>query len=485
MAGADQPIGPVERDRLLHIARPPVAVAVSGGADSMALLHLAAAWVRDLPVNAKNLPVGVAPLVALTVDHGLRAESTEEARWVGAEAERLGVPHIVMQWTGAKPQSGLQEAARDARYGLMTEWAGCEELTTPRQILLAHHLDDQAETVLMRLARGSGIDGLSGMRETIERIWLRLGHPLEERRVTYLRPFLAIPGARLRATLSALGARHIEDPSNQDTRHERVRVRRALVRQDGDGSLTACSLGASARRLGMAREALEATQQALAQAAVDMHDGAWASIDAHMLVSAPKDTALRLLQQVISALGGQREAPRERRKLEALLEALSDPGSDGRTLAGAMVSRIHRKTEPGQKPRAVVAVHREPGRKSLPEITLRPGQGVFWDNRFYVSLAPDHDVDLMLQPLGLASFAMLKRKIPAVAKLPLPAKAAATLPSLWRGTELIAVPYLSRVAAELDGPQDGARSMISMTFADRHLRAIYGPRQVDTEPSTG
>ena len=502
MSSTDQPIGPAERNRLLSSVRLPVAVAVSGGADSMALLHLVAQWAKG---SGRSSSPGVArgcpPVVAITVDHGLRPESAAEAQWVGEQARLLGVGHVILSWTGVKPRTGIQEAAREARYALMTEWAGSEQLPVPRQILLAHHLDDQAETVLMRLARGSGVDGLSGMRETELRVCLRYGHPVEERLVEYVRPLLGVAGQRLRATLTAFGAQHIEDPSNQDVRHERVRIRQARAERERLG-LSAEALGTTARRLGAARTALEAAQFDLARAAVDLHDGAWAGIDPDMLAGAPPEVALRLLQAVITAFGGQRSPP-ARRQLETLLDALADPAAEARTLAGAMIGRVRIKTAQGGRV-SRLAIYREPGRKPLPTVSLRPGQGIPWDRRFYVSIGSHLVGDFRVEPLGASAFARLKRLFPGIATLPLPAGAAATLPSLWRGAELVSVPYLSRaepslaqpgtpVANETDGeiavgePGAGAgageKPLIFMQFAPRHVRSVFGARQVDTQPS--
>ncbi len=181
----------------------PLAVAVSGGADSMALLCLAARW-------------GKRPLTALTVDHGLRAESAEEARRVKGWAEAQGVPHVTLAWRGEKPKANLQAAARAARYGLLAQW--CRDARV-EGLLLAHTLDDQAETVLLRLARGSGVNGLAAMAPAT-----RL------RGVTLLRPLLGISRARIVATLEALRQPWIEDPSNEDTRFARVRLRKARAR---------------------------------------------------------------------------------------------------------------------------------------------------------------------------------------------------------------------------------------------------------------
>jgi tRNA(Ile)-lysidine synthase len=135
---------------------PALVLAVSGGPDSTALMVLAARWCERL----KSGPT----LTAVTIDHGLRAESAREAAAVGRLAHQLGLVHRTLRWTGKKPSTGLQEAARTARYRLLAKAA---RETGATHILTAHTLDDQAETVLIRLTRGSGLTGLGGMQRTM------------------------------------------------------------------------------------------------------------------------------------------------------------------------------------------------------------------------------------------------------------------------------------------------------------------------------
>ena len=158
-AEAARPVSAAEAQRLFHpLAQSSALVlAVSGGPDSTALLVLAARWHRTRKGKRK------APrLIAVTIDHGLRPQSAHEAQAVGRLARRLRVPHRIVRWRGKKPRTGLQEAARAARYRLLADAARTAKAD---HILTAHTLDDQAETVLMRMSRGSGITGLCGMRE--------------------------------------------------------------------------------------------------------------------------------------------------------------------------------------------------------------------------------------------------------------------------------------------------------------------------------
>src|SRR5262249_50088507 len=181
-------------------------------------------------------------LTAVTVDHGLRRESAREARAVKQLAKRLGVPHRTLRWTGTKPETGLQEAARAARYRLL---AAAARRARANHILTAHTLDDQAETVLIRMAKGSGMTGLCAMsRET----------PLGG--LVLVRPLLHIPKSRLIATLEANGLPFADDPSNRDPRFLRARLRR-LMPQLAEEGLDARRLVLFANRLRRAEATIE------------------------------------------------------------------------------------------------------------------------------------------------------------------------------------------------------------------------------------
>ena len=241
----------------------PLALAVSGGPDSMALMYLVAAWVAEAGV-ADRQRLEPVPLVVLTVDHGLRRESAAEAAWVKAEAAKLGLPHATLVWNAPKPSTALQSAAREARYRLINRYLDRElaegHVAVKRRIVVGHHEDDQAETVLMRLARGSGLDGLSGMRDE-EHVSPADG----ANGYTIVRPLLRTPKARLMATLQAAGRSWKEDPSNHAPEFERVRMRQALETLRGLG-IGSAEIGRSAWRLSRARRAVLAGAEAAASA---------------------------------------------------------------------------------------------------------------------------------------------------------------------------------------------------------------------------
>jgi tRNA(Ile)-lysidine synthase len=325
------PISTAEAATLFDDLRsaPALVIAVSGGPDSTALLVLAARW----RAGRKRGPA----LVAVTVDHGLRPESAREARAVKRLATQLGVRHRTLRWTGDKPVTALQEEARRMRYQLLA--AAARGAGAP-YVLTAHTLDDQAETVLLRMARGSGVSGLGAMaRQTL------LPAPGENARksgaIVLVRPLLDVSKKRLIATLAAMGITFVDDPSNRDPRFTRPRLR-ALMPALADEGLDAHRLALLARRMRRA----DATIEAAVDAAIDLvSDGAWSecapvTIDAEKWGRLPAEVSLRLLGRAIDRLG--KEGPLKLGKLEALHAALEVARAEKirlrRTLAGALVT---------------------------------------------------------------------------------------------------------------------------------------------------
>lgn len=296
-------------------------LAVSGGPDSTALLVLAARWAK----RRKRAP----KLVAVTIDHGLRAEAAREAAAVRRLARRFGVAHRTIRWRGRKPKTGLQEAARAARYRLLAEAAASAGYA---HILTAHTLDDQAETVLFRLARGSGVMGLAGMAHVSP---LPLG---ADRMGFLLRPLLHIPKSRLVATLKAAGVAYSQDPSNLDPRFTRTRLRALMPHLAGEG-LSAHGLSRFAIRM---RRADATIEFAVAAAREALAPEPWLErgpirFDTARFASLPAEVALRLLGRAVTFAGS--EGPVELGKLESLYAAMRQAASRlRRTLAGALIT---------------------------------------------------------------------------------------------------------------------------------------------------
>ena len=300
---------------------PRLALAVSGGPDSTALLVLAARWVKRLERRPK--------LLAITVNHGLRPEAAREAAAVARLARRLGVSHRTLRWHGRKPRSGLQEAARNARYALLAQAAMREGIA---HILTAHTLDDQAETVLFRMARGSGLLGLAGMAP-VAPLPAQAGQE-----IFLIRPLLHVPKARLVATLKAAKIGYSEDPTNLDPRFTRPRLRTLMPALAQEG-LDARGLARLAMRLRRAEStivvAVDAARAALAPPPWRDHEPV--VFETSRFAQLPVEVALRLLGEAVTHSGN--EGPVELAKLETLYEALRQANSRlRRTLAGALVT---------------------------------------------------------------------------------------------------------------------------------------------------
>jgi tRNA(Ile)-lysidine synthase len=386
-----------------------LAAAVSGGRDSMALMHLSARYAA---------PRGLA-LIVLTVDHGLRPESAEEARAVGEAARAFGLRHRVLTWRRPGPVRGNLEArAREARYRLLAEACAQEGVSA---LLLGHTEDDQAETVLMRLARGSGIDGLSAMAPRSARPGLAL-----------LRPLLDIPRARLEARLEADGIAWRDDPMNGDDRFTRVRLRKAQAVLAAAG-LTPARLAMTARHMARARLALEAAADALQEKAVRVAPEGYARLDAAPLCAAPEEIGLRLLARLVMAVGGLAFPPRFT-GLERLYRLVRAGNiGRGRTLGGC---RILPDKSGG------VLILRETGLLH-PPLFLPPGRPLLWDGRFRVLLAEAGTAPAMVRALGRDGIHALRAAGPGCLLDPVPAPVRPTLPSLWVAGRLAAIPHLN------------------------------------------
>lgn len=386
-----------------------IAVAFSGGPDSLALLYLAAQWAKKSKRRR---------LVALTVDHGLRAESADEAQLCMRMAEVLGVSHRILVWRGPKPKAGIQAAAREARYHLLTEACAAENLDA---LLVAHHLEDQAETFLLRLARGSGVDGLAGMAASrLLRNDLRL-----------LRPLLDMPRARLAAVLKYAKLNAVQDPSNDNPRYDRVKARRLMVELSTLG-LNASRLADTAAHMARVRTALDVEMRALLSAHAVLAATGHIEADAGALAAAPEEIGLRALAEILKCVGGTAYRPRFD-ALDGLYRAFKTGGlAKGRTLNGCKLM---------VKGESIIAVREASAALNAVPLMLKSGGCGIWDGRFTVSLvsAPKQSRVLEVRALGPRGLAILKaadHRFPDAPKSALPA-----LPGLWAGDNLLAAPH--------------------------------------------
>ncbi|WP_066705941.1 tRNA lysidine(34) synthetase TilS [Celeribacter ethanolicus] len=368
-----------------------LAVAVSGGGDSMALLHLLSEWAREEKVR----------LQAVTVNHGLRPEAAEEARFVAEVSERLRIRHTTLNWAGKTADGNLQDAARRARYRLMADWAKGQGIST---IALAHTADDQAETFFMRLARASGIDGLTGM---------------QRRRVsdgiTWVRPLLMQERFELRQYLRELREPWVDDPSNDDEAYERVKARRAMA------ELT--KLGIDAHVVGRVMDHLSQVRSALDFATHDhaldcvTEDRGDLILDRRRFAEGAPEVNRRLVEAALRWISSADYGPRGM-KLQEFLSAMMR-GRDAtlhgvRLLGGKESFRLTRE-------HAAVA-----GTVALP--------GALWDGRWIVESVENQDG--IVRALGEDGLLQLGER-PATAP---PRESLIASPALFVGNTLIAAP---------------------------------------------
>lgn len=366
--------------------------------------------------------------IAATVDHGLRKSSNAEASRVQGWVRKLGVEHHILPltWDAAPPQANIHAIAREARYEQIGRWARSKAVKT---LITGHTLDDQAETFLIRLARGSGVDGLSGMAP-VSRLPVAGFDDL-----TLMRPLLGFSHERLIATLRAAKQDWIEDPSNDAVRFERARLRaaRPVLEQLGLSNERLAETGATMRR---AREALDTYVDALFASAVDVSEWGYAVVRAREFGNAPTEIGLRVLARLLTLVGGETYPPR----FDALQAAHAwlisgDAGPKGRTLGGCRAVR----REDGS-----VLVAREASAIGA-DIVLNPCGPAIWDGRFRVAVSDAAPEPAVVRALGAKGLAIAGPGI----RLPSlePRLIAATTPALWTGGQLVAAPLCKYFAA--------------------------------------
>lgn len=407
-----------EMDSLHHNGS--VGIAVSGGGDSIALLHLAHIWATKNKIN-----VSVA-----TVDHGLRAASASEAEGVAKTCVSLGLAHQTLRWVGWDGRGNLQAEARNARRQILAGWARSQSVGA---VLLGHTMDDQAETVLMRLGRGSGVDGLSGMHACVMRDGLN-----------WLRPLLQVRRSELRDWLSTNNITWVDDPSNDDPQFDRVKIRKAL-RELEDLGVTTPGLAATAERLQAARQALEHAVGLLAAEATHWGVCGEFYLSLAPFRAAPPETQRRLLRAALTRTAGAAYGPRAEAEQKLLSAILSLKLGGGRSLHGCLV-----------RPNGVdgVLIAREVA-------AARTGDSPLWDGRFQIESNAPTD-GCVISALGEAGAQYLTQ---------LEARGAWTAPRDWSAAPRmarLATPALFRGDALIAAPVAGFGDALSARFSPSH-----------------
>lgn len=410
---------------------PVLCSAVSGGSDSLALTLLLHAWVQ--PSGGR--------VIALTVDHGLRSASADEALAVAQQLSTFGIRHITLLWQGPKPATGVQAAAREARYRLMARW--CEDQHV-LHLFTGHHSGDQIETHVMRKRRGSTPFGLAGMAP--ERLLANVRH---------LRPLLGTARSDLQSLLLENRLSWLEDPSNDDQRYSRVQVRSELKNFLPEVLL---SLESEITNHAAERRKLSSSVATALGRSVSLFVYGYARLNVADLFEHSSEVAERSLLRLIMTIGGKPFAPRLA-ALRALSRRLQRPDFKGATLGGVSFKPI----ADGNGRRTMI-VTREP--RNLPiRAKLELKSEFVWDGRFRIrpddgGRAKEGLRGLHISPLEQQGWLQVGASI----RDRIPHRAALSLPALWRGAEVLTLPGL-----QLGPEQDqSAKSPVSMTFAPRH-----------------
>ena len=385
MTPGDDPVARI-RTHYARLSPDRIGVAVSGGSDSLALLHAA---------RAASLSVD-----AVTVDHGLRPGSAAEAAKVADLCRGLDVHHTVLRWDSWDGTGNVQDKARHARYALIADWARARGLAS---VALGHTMDDQAETFLMRLAREAGIDGLARMNATFERAGQRFD-----------RPFLPLRRADLRDYLTGLGVAWLDDPSNDDDAFDRVKARRALAALEplgiGAGTLFAVSGAMQDARAALSRLAADFARTRVRSAGGDL------IFDRPALRGQPFEIQRRLVGQALRFVASADYPPR-RQPLDEVLRHIEAGGNTVLHGCRVMVSDM------------TLRIAREHAAVSA----LAGPTDAAWDSRW--RLDGPHAPDLEVRALGAAL-----PDCPGWRETGLPRASLLASPAVWRGEELIAAP---------------------------------------------
>ncbi len=375
-----------------------IGVGVSGGADSLALALLLSEHFN---------------ITALTVNHGLRTEAVAECKMVADLMAAHDIPHETLTWTGDVPSSNIQAAARELRYKLMSNWCHSNSV---RLLAVAHHMDDQAETFMLRLARGSGVYGLSAMSE----------HVALHDDLALIRPLLDYSSDQLKSYLTARSIQWIEDPSNENTDFERIKVRKMLANTDVEG-LNPERLSKTAKQLRRSKEALDHYRDKWLRAHVSLDEGHILRLKSAALHSDPEEIVLKGLTDILQTISGANYVPRLE-KTQRLYDGIMGGTERASTLHGVQIVQdkngdwLFWREASTMKPASLACV-------------------MVWENNHQLKYNGLDVGDYQVRALGKNGWAALVQAYPTAKQTNIPVMARASLLSIWRGEDqLIYVP---------------------------------------------
>ena len=354
----------------------------------------------------------------LVVDHGLRAESKQEAKFVKNEAKKIGFPTRILKWKGSKPNKRIQEEARNKRYSLLTNF--CRE-NNINNLYLAHHLDDQIETFLFRMFRGSGLQGLTSFSSSYERNGL-----------TLIRPLIDTPKSELISYARRKKINWVEDPSNENQKYDRVKLRKVLPLIYKEGFDKKVFLK-SVKKLRLANQALDQITKEFVLQYVIINKNISVFINQELFLTAPEDVQLRVLQNTIRIFSGERYySPNYLKILNLMNWARNDNNISAKTLGGT----IFRKRKGG------LILYKEVKKlNDIKPIKLSKSKYKAWDNRFLIKI--NKSVKGEISYLGNEGVKILKSKKILGKKgfNGIPLTALYSIPAMWDGKRLISAPF--------------------------------------------
>ena len=417
-------VGPFE-------VNPTIAVAVSGGPDSLCLALLLKTWLMDREGE----------VIALIVDHQLRPESASEAKAVRSWLQNHGISSHILVWQNQAERSKQQAKARTGRYDLLFGWCRSAHVL---HLALGHHRDDQAETVFFREKRSSGDDGLAGIPAVREQDSVRV-----------IRPLLVIPSSRLRSTLRVRGQDWISDPSNHNPAYARTRIRKLL--QSSSSKDRAIDLAKSAARFARVRARHERSASGLLARSATVFSEGFCVVNVRSLISEPFGLSLRAISQILFSVGGKNYAPRQK-SLRRLTCSLRDGWlPTGYTLGGCLLRTT------GDS----LVVCREPiaaGERFI----IKAGEKKLWDGRFMVEFLAKRTggvAEYEVRALSEVGWQIYRNSDAYKKNLDIPFYAAYTLPSFWSIDRLVSVPHLQYIGPALSDSRE------------EHFCAVYKPKR--------
>ncbi|MEE2745243.1 MAG: tRNA lysidine(34) synthetase TilS [Pseudomonadota bacterium] len=414
-----------------------VAVALSGGSDSMAL-----AWLLNLWCNIHSVK-----LVPLMVDHQLRPNSNDETIKVSGWLNNWGLNLVTLSWVGDKPSTSIQESARKARYDLMLSWCKTNRV---QDLFLAHNLGDQAETLLMRVIRGSGVNGLACMLPITSSNSIRL-----------IRPFLGIEKERLQKTLQQSNQGWIEDPSNVDPRYTRTTMR-ALTNALSHSGISPNRLGGLAKNFGRLRIKLDEITSVAVTSGADIYQSGWARISSKFLFELPDEIEKRVVLYLLKVVGGKYYPPRVERLLKVIKSLKAPIAPKAATIGGCVLD-----TSEGQ----TIIFRRE--EFSNTPLTQVYGAGcLIWRGVFrcvFDSVSVKSGQNMFLAPLGMNGWLDINKKTKKNIETTIPFSVILTLPTLFFDGEVVAVPHLGYERQQVIGGEES----FSIRFLSVSLLAVH------------